>query len=139
MNNLTTQSGTALLLQAAHDLLQTRDTNRVMSIIVSIARKITDAEGATFILREIDSCFFADEDAIQPLWKGSRFPIHQRIEDHAIENKQTLCIEDIYTDKRIDKEVYQSTFIRSLVVVPFHNNTSTGAIGIYRSGVHLHR
>lgn len=54
-------------LAAAHDM----DT--IMDIVRHGARDLTRADGATFVLREGDHCFYADEDAIQPLWKGSRF------------------------------------------------------------------
>src|SRR5262249_27351111 len=46
----------------------------VMEIVRSAARELTGADGATFVLREGDLCYYADEDAIAPLWKGRRFP-----------------------------------------------------------------
>jgi signal transduction histidine kinase len=136
MNNLSTPSGTTLLLQATQTLLQARDNDRVMATVLSVTRKITGAQGAVFIVYEGEQCFFADEDATQPLWKDLYFPIHQRIEGLALQNKQTLCVEDIYTDDRIKPEIYRSTFIRSLTVVPFDRASSTGAIGIYWPDIH---
>lgn len=31
------------------------------------------ADGATFVQRDGEFCYYADESAIKPLWKGSRF------------------------------------------------------------------
>ena len=136
MNNLTTPSGTALLLQATHTLLQARDNDRVMKTVLSVARKFTGATGAAFIVHEDQQCFFSDEDAIQPLWKNLHFPIQQRIEGIAVQSKQAICIEDVYSDNRIEAKIYQSTFIRSLTIVPYDNGSLTGAIGIYWSDIH---
>ncbi len=137
MDHLTTPSNTTLLLHATHTLLQARDFDGVINTILPIARKITGADGVTFIVREDDSCLFAEEDTTQPLWKGSRFPIHQRIEGTSIHHNETICIADIYTDERINTEIYRSTFTKSLTIVPVGNDTATGAIGIYWSDIHL--
>ncbi len=46
-----------------------------MAVVRHAARELTGADGATFVLRDADKCFYADEDAIAPLWKGQRFPM----------------------------------------------------------------
>ena len=38
------------------------------------------------------------EDAIEPLWKGQRFPLGQCISGWAMLNKRSVAIEDIYVD-----------------------------------------
>ena len=35
-------------------------------IVRSAARRLADAQGATFVLRDGPDCFYADEDAISP-------------------------------------------------------------------------
>ena len=53
-----------------------------MDIVRHAARQLVGADGATFVLRDGDKSFYADEDAIAPLWKGLRFPLevlHQRL------------------------------------------------------------
>lgn len=137
MNNLITPSGTALLLHATHALLQARDFDTVMATLLPIGRTITGAEGITFIVQEGNLCFYAGEHAIQPLWKGSRFPISHCIEGLAIQNKQPVCVEDIDMDDRITSDIYQSTFVKSVMAVPVGNTDSIGAIGIYWSHTHL--
>ena len=54
-------------------LAQSRED--VIGITRHAARELTGADGATFILREGDLCSYVDEDAIEPLWKGRRFPM----------------------------------------------------------------
>lgn len=136
MNHLTTPSDTALLLHATYTLLQARDFDGVMNTVLTMARKITGADGATFIVREGDLCLFAGEDATQPLWKGTRFPILQRIEGTSIQHNLAIYIEDIYTDERIVPEIYHTASTKSLAVIPVGNNEATSAIGIYWKDIH---
>lgn len=56
-------------------LVAADDLPAITRIVRSAAREVTGAHGATFVLRENDSCFYADEDAIAPLWKGQRLPM----------------------------------------------------------------
>src|SRR5580658_1372400 len=63
------------LVGVVQALSMARDLDAVTEIVRRAARELTGADGATFVLREGDLCFYADEDAIAPLWKGKRFPI----------------------------------------------------------------
>src|SRR5689334_17164898 len=78
-----------------------KDLETIMYIVRKAARKITESDGATFVLRDGNQCFYADEDAIAPLWKGKRFPMNICISGWVMENRQPVVIEDIYTDPRI--------------------------------------
>jgi hypothetical protein len=60
-------------------LLAARTLTQVGEIVRSAARAVTDADGATIVLRDGELCFYADEDAIAPLWKGQRFPMTECI------------------------------------------------------------
>ena len=64
-------------------------------IVRSAARAVTEADGATFVLRDGELCFYADEDAIAPLWKGQRFPMSECISGWAMLAKQSVCVPDI--------------------------------------------
>ncbi|HLP18931.1 MAG TPA: hypothetical protein VK174_01445, partial [Chitinophagales bacterium] len=64
-----------LLADAVQRLSLARDMETVMNIVRTAARSLTGADGATFILKDKDLCYYADEDAISPLWKGQRFPM----------------------------------------------------------------
>src|SRR5690349_9189463 len=61
------------LLSVIRDLSLARDRDRVLEIIRTAARQVTSADGVTFVLRDGTQCYYADEDAIAPLWKGRRF------------------------------------------------------------------
>lgn len=47
----------------------------VMDVVRTVARSLIGSDGITFIRREDDRCYYAEEDAIGALWKGQRFPM----------------------------------------------------------------
>jgi GAF domain-containing protein len=100
------------------------------------ARRLTGAQGATFVLREQDRCFYADEDAIAPLWKGQRFPITACISGWAMLRNETAVVPNVELDERIPLEAYMPTFVRSLVMVPVGSPIPVAAIGAYWSRTH---
>jgi GAF domain-containing protein len=102
-------------------------------IVRTEARRRTGAQGATFVLREEDCCFYADEDAIAPLWKGQRFPITSCVSGWAMLHDETTVVPDISVDDRIPIEAYLPTFVRSLAMVPVGSPTPVAAIGAYWS------
>lgn len=108
-----------------------RSLDEIQSIVRSGARRLTGADGATFVLRDGDKCFYADEDAIEPLWKGQRFPLGQCISGWAMNNRRSVAIEDIYVDDRIPHAAYRPTFVKSLAMVPIRKLDPVGAIGNY--------
>jgi GAF domain-containing protein len=94
------------------------------------ARRLVSSDGATFVLKDGDRCFYADEDAIAPLWKGQRFPIDECISGWSMRNGEPAVVPDISTDERIPLAAYRPTFVRSLVMVPV-GAPATAAIGAY--------
>lgn len=118
------------------ELSLARDLERVMAIVRRGARELTGAEGATFVLREGEACYYADEDAIAPLWKGKRFPMAACISGWVMAHRQPVVIEDIYADARIPADFYRPTFVKSLTMVPIRTASPVGAIGIYWSRKH---
>jgi diguanylate cyclase (GGDEF)-like protein len=103
----------------------------VQRVVRSAARRLTGADGATFVLRDDGQCFYADEEAIGPLWKGKRFPLQACVSGWAMLNRKPAIIADIYADERIPHDAYRPTFVRSLVMVPIRTMDPVGAIGIY--------
>lgn len=145
MDALSTQSPTApasaetaltALLGAVQELSLARTVEDVQKIVRVTARQLAAADGATFVLRDGDRCFYADEDAIAPLWKGQRFPLEACISGWAMLNRQSVAIEDIYADDRIPHEAYRPTFVKSLVMVPIRKVDPLGAIGLYWGSPH---
>lgn len=114
-------------LEACHDL------TAVGQVVRRAARALTGALGATFVLREGEYCFYADEDAIAPLWKGQRFPMTSCISGWAMLNDETALVPDIEVDPRIPLEAYRPTFVRSLVMAPVRSPEPVAAIGAYWS------
>lgn len=119
------------LIEVVQHLSMARDLGTVMDITRKAARKLTGADGATFVLRDGDKCFYAEEDAISPLWKGQRFPMKTCISGWVMMNREPAIIEDIYADSRIPADAYRPTFVRSLAMVPIRTIDPVGAIGNY--------
>lgn len=119
------------LLAAIGDLSLARTLDAVMDVVRREARALVDADGATFVLRDGDQCYYADEDSIAPLWKGLRFPMSACISGWAMLNRQAVAIPDIYRDPRIPVDAYRPTFVKSLVMVPIRRASPIGAIGAY--------
>jgi signal transduction histidine kinase len=108
-----------------------RDLDDIMAIVRSGVRRVTGADGVTFVLRDGDACYYADEDAISPLWKGQRFPAERCISGWAMIHRQPVAITDIYQDSRIPHDAYRLTFVRSLAMVPVRQEDPVAAIGAY--------
>ena len=126
----------ATLIQAVQELSLARRLEDVQRIVRSAARRLANADGATFVLRDADQCFYADEDAISPLWKGQRFPLSACISGWSMINRRAVAIEDIYQDSRIPEAAYRPTFVKSLVMVPIRAAEPLGAIGLYWAEPH---
>ena len=122
-----------LLVKAVQDLSVTTTMEGIMETVRKSARKLVNADGSTFILREGDTCHYADEDAVSPLWKGQYFKMTECISGWAMMHRQLVVIEDIYTDDRIPIETYKKTFVKSLAMAPIRLNDPIGAIGAYWS------
>jgi len=124
------------LLVVVQDLSLARSLERIMEIVRVAARQITGSDGASFVLRDNGYCYYADEDAIAPLWKGQRFPMNICIGGWAMLNRQPAIIGDVYSDMRVPHVAYQPTFIKSMVMVPIRTFDPIGAIGIYWARLH---
>jgi GAF domain-containing protein len=111
----------------------TLNLTQVGLVVRTAARMVTGALGATFVLRDGNHCFYADEDAIAPLWAGQRFPMTNCISGWAMLNDQTAIVPDIETDDRIPIEAYRPTFVRSLAMAPVRSPRPVAAIGAYWS------
>ncbi|MGE2737402.1 diguanylate cyclase domain-containing protein [Mycolicibacterium vaccae] len=124
-------AGVGRLLQAVQELSLVRSLAEIQLIVRQAARQLVGSDGATFVLRDGDQCFYADEDAIAPLWKGSRFPLEACISGWAMLHREAVVIPDIYADARIPHDAYQPTFVQSLAMVPIRRLEPVGAIGVY--------
>ena len=125
-----------ILLNVIQDLSLTRSLQEITQIVKTAARELVGSDGATFILREGDQCFYADEDAIAPLWKGTRFPMSACISGWVMLNGKSAIIKDIYSDPRIPIDAYRPTFVKSLAMVPIRSRNPIAAVGTYWATPH---
>ena len=124
------------LVYVVQQLSLARSLTTIMEIVRRAARRLTGADGATFVLRDGTMSFYADEDAISPLWKGQRFPMNICISGWVMIHRTSAMIEDVYADSRIPANIYRLTFVKSLAMVPIRTADPLGAIGIYWSTPH---
>ncbi|MDB4960760.1 MAG: histidine kinase [Myxococcales bacterium] len=123
--------GMERLVLVVQQLATARTLEAVMVIVRSAARELSGADGATFVLRDDDHCHYADEEAIGPLWKGKRFPLHTCISGWAMLHREPVVIANIYADPRIPHDAYRPTFVKSLAMTPIRRIDPVGAIGTY--------
>src|ERR1043166_68130 len=124
------------LVTAVQDLSLARSLDAVMAIVRTAARELVGSDGATFVLRDDGLCYYADQDAIEPLWKGQRFPMSACISGWSMLNGRAAAIEDIYDDPRIPTDAYRPTFVKSLAMIPIRPGAAVGAIGVYWATPH---
>lgn len=126
-----------LLIHVIQDLSLARSIEQIQDIVKHAARQLVGSDGTTFVIREDNMCYYVDEDAISPLWKGQKFNMDICISGWVMKNKQTVIIEDIYKDDRIPINAYRTTFVKSLIMVPIRTLEPIGAIGNYWQNTHL--
>jgi two-component system CheB/CheR fusion protein len=124
------------LVTAVTALAGARSLEEVTKAVRDCARELTNADGVTFVLRDGEECFYAEEDAIAPLWKGRRFPIESCISGWSMLNRKPAVIRDIYRDARIPQDAYRPTFVKSLLMMPVGQDDPVAAIGAYWARVH---
>ena len=122
-----------LLVQAIEKLAGAAGMDDIVETLRATARQLIVADGIAVILREGEQCWYVEEDAMGPLWKGHRFPLASCISGWAMINRETVVIEDIRDDCRIPQDLYQETFVRGLLMVPVRSDDPIGAIGAYWS------
>lgn len=125
------------LVRAVRDLAAATDVPSIVEVVRHAARELVDADGATFVLRDGPNCYYVDEDAIEPLWRGMRFPLEACISGWAMQNKEAVYLPDIYVDERIPAEAYRPTFVKSLAMTPVRRSgDAVAAIGTYWADHH---
>lgn len=122
-----------MLVAAIERLAGAGAIDDIVSTLRTTARRLIGADGIAVILREAEQCWYVEEDAMGPLWKGQKFPLASCISGWAMVNKQSVVIDDIRLDQRIPQELYADTFVRGLLMVPVRSNDPIGAIGAYWS------
>jgi GAF domain-containing protein len=126
----------SVLSDAEASLERANDVEAVGLVVRGAARELSGADGSTFVLAEGASCFYEDEDAIAPLWKGQRFPMSACLSGWAMLHDEVVRVRDVELDDRVPIEAYRPTFVRSLAIVPV-GWPAIAAIGAYWARHHL--
>lgn len=121
----------SLLVDAIEQLSGARTIEQIAEVVRTSARRMSGADGVTFVLRDGQFCHYLDEDAVGPLWKGRRFPLETCVSGWSMMHRQTVVIPEIRDDARIPQDAYSPTFVRSLVMTPVRPADPLAAIGAY--------
>ncbi|OAH22774.1 MAG: GAF domain-containing protein [Methylorubrum populi] len=119
------------LARTAELMAEARSLEDVVAVLTRTARWIAGADGIAVVLRDDGFCHYVAEDAIEPLWKGCRFPLEACVSGWAMLNRETAVVPDIGGDPRIPAASYAYKAIRSLVMVPIGAPEPVAALGAY--------
>jgi len=122
---------TTALMAASRALSQAFRLDDVLPTLCRVARELVCAEGAVFVFADGEQVYYAEEDAIGPLWKGLRFRADMCVSGWAITTRKTIVIEDIYANPHVAHDAYRPTFVRSLALSPVRRAAPLGALGVY--------
>jgi GAF domain-containing protein len=111
-------------------LRQANDKEAILEMVRTNGRQICKSDGITFVFKKDDHCFYAEEDAIGPLWKGQTFPCNLCISGWAMRTGEVTVVEDVFSDPRILPEFYAPTFVKSLIMAPV-GGRNFAAMGAY--------
>jgi signal transduction histidine kinase/CheY-like chemotaxis protein len=138
MSESSSETALLRLIAASERMASSRSIDGIVAILRETAREVIGADGIAVVLRDDDKCFYAAEDAVSPLWTGSRFPADSCISGWAMTNRQTAAISDIRLDPRIPQAAYSPTFVRSLIMAPIGSPEPFAALGAYWAEVRAH-
>ncbi|MET0257899.1 MAG: GAF domain-containing protein [Methylobacterium sp.] len=108
-----------------------RSLDEVVAVLRWSARRLIGADGVAVVLREDRCCHYVAEDAIEPLWKGQRFPLEACVSGWAMLNDATAVVPDVTLDPRVPVAPYRNKSISSLVMVPIGSPEPVAALGAY--------
>ena len=114
------------LVATVEELSLARTVDQVAAVARSAARRISAADGAAFVLRDGDTCWYLDAD--EPLWKGRRFPVGACVSGWVMHTGETAIVPDVYRDERIPHDAYRPTFVKSLVMTPVRPQSGVGEL-----------
>ncbi|MCJ2015617.1 GAF domain-containing protein [Methylobacterium sp. J-076] len=121
----------ANLADAAARLAAAGTIADVVAILGDTAREIVGSDGIAVVLREGECCHYVAEDAVEPLWRGARFPMSECVSGWAMLNCRAVVIPDIESDPRVPQIAYSRTSMRSLAMVPLGFPEAVAALGAY--------
>lgn len=119
------------LLGVVQQLGFSQDMGTLVRMVLREARLLTGADGAAFVLKAGEDCCFVDEDTPVLLSKGSRIPMSDCSSGWVIQKQSGVAVPDMQGNVQIPVDMYRSTFVRSLAIVPIRAAKPVGAIEVY--------
>lgn len=119
------------LIATVASLSAARDLDTVMRLTTRAGRDLLGCDGVSFVLRDGGLCHYAEEDALEPLWKGRRFPQEECISGVALRERRLVVVDDVAADPRLPVGLYRPTFVRSLAVAPVREDDPVAVLGAY--------
>ncbi len=98
------------MIDIVQELSLARTLDRVAEIVRHGAREMAAADGATFVLRDGDQCFYKDEEAHRAAVERQRFPMEICVSGWSMLNKRPAVIPEASPTMRVPHEAYQPTF-----------------------------
>ncbi|MCA9670548.1 MAG: PAS domain S-box protein [Myxococcales bacterium] len=118
---------TAVLQQLA----VTRDVDDIAAIVSAALRDVSDADGATFVLRDGEMADYAHVVVGDESRRGGRKPLDASLSGHVILTKRPLVIEDMASAPPPRCE--EGGAVKSLVIAPVRVEAPIGAVGCWWS------
>ena len=105
-----------------------RDTDRILGAIARAAQSLTSASGAAVAMRRGGAviCLGSSGETAPAL--GTRLGVDSGISGECLRTGETLRCDDTTTDSRVDPEVCRRLGLRSIAVVPLHEQGETVGI-----------
>jgi GAF domain-containing protein len=125
------------LILASQLLSSARSVQGIANIVKRTARRITHADGASFILRDYDQSVHFDEYAIAPLWKGQRIALENCLGGWTMKHCCPAVIPNVAEDWRSECKSYEDTFVKSVVMMPVRTYEPVAAVGVYWATPHV--
>lgn len=119
------------LSRAAKLLSRASGVADIVAVLRTHARAVVGCDGIAVILREGDLCHYVAEDAIEPLWRGQRFPLTDCVSGWAMLHNRSVVIPDLENDPRVPQAAYGRTSMRTIAMVPLGTPEPVAAIGAY--------
>ncbi|MBD8909523.1 GAF domain-containing protein [Methylorubrum zatmanii] len=116
---------------ASARLLTVASIQDMVAVLRDTARAVAGADGIAVVLREGDFCAYVAEDAMMPLWRGTKFRLEECISGWTMLNDQAVIVPDIWNDLRVPVAAYQTKSVRSLVMTPIGSPAPIAALGAY--------
>lgn len=125
------------LAAALAAIAASRDRDEVMEVVRTSVRQLTGADGASLVLRDGEQFHYASEDCPRgSLWDGQDLATLGCVSRWAIEENETVIVEDVHQDSRIPPQFHKPDLVRSLIIVPLGSDHPFAVVGAYWSQLH---